>query len=154
MQPQVEFFYVNADNRVFGVNLNPTRKPTIEDDSININASLTTGTSGNVAAYWPYVVFQDSGGELTAAKNTPADIDALFPASDWEIRKLGVKGAEGTKLAVIPLSTNYSKIADQGGYGVIYQRNDGRLFAVIPDLDSMTSNYTSSWPTCKYHPTR
>lgn len=147
-QPQVQFFFTDAAKRLLGVNLNPNHSPKMQDDSIG-DVNLTTGAKSSIAAYWPYVVFQDGDGELNEVMNVPFANAALHPAAEWATRKLGVRGADGTRLAVVPLSANYSRIVSKGGYGIFYQRNDGRLFAHIPDLGSLPSNYTSSWPTCK-----
>ncbi|KAF6799601.1 hypothetical protein CSOJ01_12378, partial [Colletotrichum sojae] len=144
--PQTELFYSNDDNRLLGVSINDNLSPSYEEDSIK-NMLLTTAKNSSVAAYWPWVIYQGPDGGLVEVRNR---LRAEFsPAAEWDAKKLSTTVADGSSLAVVPVSANFSKLAIQGGYGIFYETLDSRLGAVVPDLNSenLPENYAESWPS-------
>lgn len=108
---------------------------------------LSTAQNSSVAAYWPWVIYQGPDGLLVEVRNR---LRAEFsPAAEWDAKKLSTAAADGSSLAVVPLSANFSKLAIQGGYGIFYETLNGRLGAVVPDLNSekLPENYAESWPS-------
>ncbi|WYZ34070.1 hypothetical protein EsH8_I_000346 [Colletotrichum jinshuiense] len=144
--PQVELFYTNDDNRLLGLSMNDQYSPEYGEDSIK-DKQLRSGDNSSVAAYWPWAIYQGSDGVLVEVRNLLGG--AFAPAAQWDAKKLGVKAAGASELALVPLSANFSKIAIQGGYGIFYQAEDDKLVALIPDLGSeeLATDYATSWPT-------
>ncbi|KAK1638640.1 hypothetical protein BDP81DRAFT_404656 [Colletotrichum phormii] len=68
--------------------------------------------------------------------------------AEWDKKRLNATADSDSRLALVPLSANFSKIAVQGGYGIFYQAGGG-LVASIPDLgsDELAADYADSWPT-------
>ncbi|KXH32347.1 hypothetical protein CSIM01_05769 [Colletotrichum simmondsii] len=145
LKPQTEVFYTNDDGRVLGVSINDALSPNYEEDSIK-NMVLNSRVNSSVAAYWPWVIYQESSGGIVEVRNR---LRAEFsPAAEWDKKRLNISADSDSRLALVPLSANFSKIAVQGGYGIFYQVN-GALVALIPDLgsDELTTDYADSWPT-------
>lgn len=144
-QPQTEVFYTNDDGRVLGVSINDALSPNYEEDSIK-NMVLNSRVNSSVAAYWPWVMYQESSGGIVEVRNRLRT--EFSPAAEWDKKRLNVSADSDSRLALVPLSTNFSKIAVQGGYGIFYQVN-GALVALIPDLgsDELATDYADSWPT-------
>jgi len=147
MQAQTQLFYTGGDVRLLGTNMNDQSDPRVVEDSIN-NAAYTTDRESSLAAYWPWLVCQSPNGGLVHVRNNPPA--NLNPASTWGSADIGVTALAGTKLAMVPLSTNYTNIAGKGGYGVFYQGTDSRLSVTITHLSEMNSTYVQSWPTSAF----
>ncbi|KAK0652631.1 hypothetical protein B0T16DRAFT_406536 [Cercophora newfieldiana] len=144
MQPQTQLFYTGGEVRLLGTNINDQSDPRIVEDSIN-NMAYTADRESSLAAYWPWLVCQSPNGGLVHVRNNPpANLD---PSASWGSFDIGVTALAGTKLAMVPLSTNYTKIADKGGYAVFYQGTDSRLSVAITHLNELNSSYVQSWPT-------
>ncbi|KAK6206783.1 hypothetical protein QIS74_13271 [Colletotrichum tabaci] len=103
------------------------------EDSIK-RMVLATGANSSIGAYWPWMTYQGSDGELVGVRNRLRS--EFSPAAEWDAKKLGVKTAKASHVALMPLSASFSKMAVQGGYGIFYQSTDARLVALIPDLAS------------------
>ncbi|KAK0376888.1 hypothetical protein CLIM01_05734 [Colletotrichum limetticola] len=144
-QPQTEVFYTNDDGRVLGVSINDALSSNYEEDSIK-NMVLNSRVNSSVAAYWPWVIYQESSGGIVEVRNRLRT--EFSPAAEWDKKRLNISADSDSRLALVPLSTNFSKIAVQGGYGIFYQVN-GALVALIPDLgsDELATDYADSWPT-------
>ncbi|KAK1705148.1 hypothetical protein BDP67DRAFT_416946, partial [Colletotrichum lupini] len=144
-QPQTEVFYTNDDGRVLGVSINDALSSNYEEDSIK-NMVLNSRVNSSVAAYWPWVEYQESSGEIVEVRNRLRT--EFSPAAEWDKKRLNISADSDSRLALVPLSTNFSKIAVQGGYGIFYQVN-AALVALIPDLgsDELATDYADSWPT-------
>ncbi|KAK4445468.1 hypothetical protein QBC34DRAFT_333125, partial [Podospora aff. communis PSN243] len=144
MQPQTQLFYTGGEIRLLGTNMNDQSDPRIVEDSIN-NMGYTTDRESSLTAYWPWLICQSPNGGLVHVRNNPpANLD---PSANWGSFDIGVTALAGTKLAMVPVSTNYTKIADKGGYAVFYQGTDSRLLVFITHLNELNSSYVQSWST-------
>ncbi|KAK5655087.1 hypothetical protein OQA88_5986 [Cercophora sp. LCS_1] len=145
--PQVELFYTGKSSRLLGTNFNEVNVPPIAEDSVNL-VEITTGLNTSLSSYWPWTIQQDSGGGLLHVRNRVRG-DTFSPASEWDVNRINVTALAGSSLAIVPMSTNMSRIALKGGYGVFYQTADGRLSVSITDLKSpeLDPTYPLSWPT-------
>ncbi|KAL2881493.1 hypothetical protein SGCOL_003059 [Colletotrichum sp. CLE4] len=143
--PQTEVFYTNDEGRVLGVSINDALSPNSEEDSIK-SMVLSSRVNGSVAAYWPWVLYQESTGGIVEVRNRLRS--EFAPAAEWDKKRLNATADSDSRLALVPLSANFSKIAVQGGYGIFYQTS-GSLVALIPDLgsDLLAADYADSWPT-------
>ncbi|KAG7064552.1 hypothetical protein JMJ76_0012315 [Colletotrichum scovillei] len=128
--PQVEMFYTNDDNRLLGLSINNAISSGYEEDSIK-GSMLSTGSNSSVAAYWPWITYQGPDQSLFEVRNSLIG-DGFFPASAWDVRKLGIIAAETSQLALFPLSSNFSAIAAHGAYGIIYQASNNSLAIATP----------------------
>ncbi|KAK1498087.1 hypothetical protein CCUS01_12956 [Colletotrichum cuscutae] len=142
--PQTEVFYTNDDGRVLGVSINDALSSNYEEDSIK-NMVLNSRVNSSVAAYWPWVKYQESSGGIVEVRNRLRT--EFSPAAEWDKKRLNISADSDSRLALVPLSTNFSKIAVRG-YGIFYQVN-GALVVLIPDLgsDELATDYADSWPT-------
>ncbi|KAK2004020.1 hypothetical protein LX36DRAFT_666072 [Colletotrichum falcatum] len=144
--PQPELFYTSDQNRLLGVSMNDLFTPWYQEDGVK-SMSLRTGVDSCVAAYWPWSTYQATDGYLVEVRNRLSGGD-FAPAGEWDAKRLRVQAANASRLALVPTSTNFSRIAIQGGYGIFYQATDSRLVALIPDLaDNVAADYVTSWPT-------
>ncbi|KAG7045098.1 hypothetical protein JMJ77_0009186, partial [Colletotrichum scovillei] len=147
--PQVEMFYTNDDNRLLGLSINNAISSGYEEDSIK-GSMLSTGSNSSVAAYWPWITYQGPDQSLFEVRNSLIG-DGFFPASAWDVRKLGIIAAETSQLALFPLSSNFSAIAAHGAYGIIYQASNNSLAIATPGNSSseLAANYALAWPSGK-----
>ncbi|KAF9872865.1 hypothetical protein CkaCkLH20_09728 [Colletotrichum karsti] len=147
-QPQTELFYTNEDNRLIGLSFNDKYSPVYQEDSIK-NMLLATGTNSSVSTYWPWATFQGSDGRLWEVRNRLRE--EFSPAAEWDAKKLDIIAADASRLALVPLATNFSQIATKGGYGIVYQDENNRLAVFMPDFrlnsDELGTYYAASWPT-------
>ncbi|KAK1833981.1 hypothetical protein QBC39DRAFT_278051 [Podospora conica] len=143
VKPQTELFYTGSGTRLLGVNFNDQTSSRIVNDSIN-NMGYSTGPDSDLAAYWPWTVYQEAGGALVHVRNNPAE--AITPADRWGNAQINVTALSGSRLAAVPVSTNYTRIADRGGYAVFYQGLDSRLKVTVPHLSELDSSYPLSFP--------
>ncbi|KAK3681572.1 hypothetical protein B0T22DRAFT_298541 [Podospora appendiculata] len=145
-QPQTELFYNGPSTRVLGVNMNTVYTPELNTDSIN-DMQVFSGLNSSLAAYWPWWIYQSPDGKLVHIRN--GLVDNFGPSATWSINTLNVTGLAATRLAIVPLSTNFSKIAVKGGYAVFYQDTNNRLAVSITDINSpeLAPDYALSWPT-------
>ncbi|OHE91281.1 hypothetical protein CORC01_13439 [Colletotrichum orchidophilum] len=144
-KPQTELYYTNSDGRVLGVSINDELNPSYEEDSIK-SLALSSRVNSSVAAYWPWFIYQEVSGVIVEVRNRL--LDEFAPAAEWDTKRLNAIADDDSRLALVPLSTNFDKMAVQGGYGIFYQV-DGGLVALIPDLgsDQLAKDYADSWPT-------
>ncbi|KAH8901737.1 hypothetical protein GQ53DRAFT_740473 [Thozetella sp. PMI_491] len=147
--PQVQMVGVDSSSRLVGVDRNPKSNPQVGTDSINSKA-YTVPETNRIAAYWPYILFQDSSGELKEVMNALNAADFHAPESDWTLNGLGIFAMVGTGLAIVPLDVNFTNIVSDGGYGVVYQGTGGQLSISVP---GKTSNTNGSWSTASAFPT-
>ncbi|KAK0649988.1 hypothetical protein B0T16DRAFT_325410 [Cercophora newfieldiana] len=143
---QTELFYSGKQSQLFGVNFNDVNTPSIGEDSVN-TMKISTGINSSLMAYWPWLIYADSSGTLHHVCNR---LRAGFsPASEWDNNNINATAMMGSKLAIVPMSSNFSRIALKGGYGVFYQGLDGRLTVQVTDLESpeIDPSYPLSWPT-------
>ncbi|KAK2014367.1 hypothetical protein LZ32DRAFT_627564 [Colletotrichum eremochloae] len=144
--PQPELFYTNAENKFLGISMNDLFSPWYKEDSVK-TMTLKTGVNSSAAAYWPWSIYQAADGQLIEVRNQLLGGD-FAPAAQWDAKRLRVRAANASRLALVPASANFSRIAIQGGYGIFYQATDSRLVALIPDLaDNVPNDYITSWPT-------
>lgn len=129
---------------------NPNYQP---EDSI-YEAALTAGFGSALAFYWPYMVRLASSGTITVTKQDPdwRTSGALGPTGAWYTQSLDTTAGTNSRLALVPLSINYSQIVTAGGYGVIYQDLNGNLATLQPDRALAVANDTlvDSWPSGKF----
>lgn len=146
-QPQVELFYTGPSNRLLGTNFNDQSTPSVGEDSIN-QVEITMGTNSSLTSYWPWTIYQNSAGGLIHVRNGVLG-PQKSPTGTWSVVATNVTATAGSKLAMVPVSTNFSAIAEKAGYAVFYQTLDGKLGVNIPDLNSpqRAANYSQSWPT-------
>lgn len=73
------------------------------------------------------------------------------PQSKWDVDKLGVYPVLGSRLALVPLSTNITKSSWKGGYAIFYQGADNSIYINVPEVDSdeIPQPYARSLPSCK-----
>ncbi len=96
-------------------------------------------TGSRVAAYWPWVAFQDWSGFINVAKSL-----AQVPYNNTQI--IAAVGMQGTHLSVVPLSTDYNKVIDSS-YGIFYQSVTGLLTPLVPGaITGGSGDVTNSWP--------
>jgi hypothetical protein len=102
-------------------------------------------TGSAVALYWPWFVFQDWSGFINV-------VNGESEPSYQNHQIATAVGYQGTRLAVVPISTNYSNIIDSS-YGIFYQTAGGHLTPLIPGTATGGSgNYTQSWPDSAFPP--
>lgn len=145
-QPQIELFYAGFKTRLLGVNFNDQSTPPVGDDSVN-KALISPGANSSLAAYWPWTLYQDGSGVLFHVRNL---LGGNFGPSGttWDNNKLNVTALASSRLAVVPMSANFSRVAVKGGYAVFYQLPDGHLAVSVTDLTSpeLDQAYPLSWP--------
>ncbi|KAH8898027.1 hypothetical protein GQ53DRAFT_803106 [Thozetella sp. PMI_491] len=136
--------YVNKTGFINGVKyIDTSAAAGTTQEEIN-QRSYSVKSGSNVAAYWPWVVFQDWSGFINVA-NSMADP----PYSNKALKSVAI---EGTKLAVVPLSTKYTKITNSS-YGVFYQMANGQLAATVPGPTVWgDEDPTASWPSTSTFP--
>ncbi|KAK4034580.1 hypothetical protein C8A01DRAFT_38933 [Parachaetomium inaequale] len=141
---QIEVFY-SAIKKLQGFNLSRLNQtnPETNADSV-VDKGYPTGPDTRLAAYWPWTVYQGSTGELFHVRNKLL-ADTLQPVSDWDNGNLGIPAMNGSRLAVVPTSTNFTRIATTGGYAVFYQNSDARLAVSIEGLSSSDLHLTPPW---------
>lgn len=149
--PQVHFVYTGDQSRFLSSNINDLRTPPIVDDSVN-GRGIVTGANSSLSSYWPWTIYQDPGGRLHHVRNRLSGNFA--PAGEWDDNRIEVIALTGSALAIVPMSTNFTRIAVKGGYGVFYQNADRRLAVSITDLNSpeLDPTYPLSWPTSTCSP--
>ncbi|KAK3324895.1 hypothetical protein B0H66DRAFT_511144 [Apodospora peruviana] len=138
-------FYVNETGYVNGLKYITTAAAQgTQPEEMNARAySVRTGS--RVAAYWPWVVFQDWSGFINVAKSL-----AKKPYSNTQL--IEHSGVQGTRLSIVPLSTDYERIIDSS-YGIFYQSPDGLLTPLVPGSETGGSeNVTQSWPSVDKFP--
>ncbi|KAL2257147.1 hypothetical protein VTK26DRAFT_593 [Humicola hyalothermophila] len=133
MQPQVELFYTSA-NRVLGLSINKKFAPEVQPDSVN-EERLRPAVNSSIAAYWPWMIYQDTEGDLIQVRNLLAG-GSYSPQSSWDVDKLGVFPLLGSSLAVVPLFTNITKSSWKGGYAIFYQGSDNHIHVHIPEINA------------------
>jgi len=142
-QPQIQLYHISANNHITGTNFNQQSQPTVQVDDVN-TFNLVSHPSSRIACYWPYVIYQDANDNYVELRITLDEGGTLAPEPGGNARNLRVVGAEGSRIAVVPLSTLFSTTARSGGYGIIGQASGGNLVALIPD-EKQTANVTRSW---------
>lgn len=90
-------------------------------------------------------MYQDAGGALVHVRNNPPE--NVDPNTFWGDSRINVTALVGSKLAMVPVSTNYTRIGSRGGYAVFYQGLDSRLSVSITHLGELGSTYPLSFPT-------
>ncbi|KAK0719221.1 hypothetical protein B0H67DRAFT_149002 [Lasiosphaeris hirsuta] len=144
VQPQTQLFYTGSQNRFLGTSFNDQSNPSIVEDSVN-NKQYTTGPDSSVAAYWPWSIYQNAEAGLVHVRNNPPAF--IGPSDTWDQSTINITALAGSKIAMVPVSTNATRIAGKGGYGVFYQSLDSRLSAAVTHLFELDSTYPLSWPT-------
>ncbi|KAJ4287051.1 hypothetical protein N0V88_007817 [Collariella sp. IMI 366227] len=143
--PQVELFYIGFKNRFFGVSFNEKATPPVSEDSVNTK-KIITHVNSSVAAYWPWTIYQNPEGVLYHVRNLQ---DRDFRASSyWDNNRINITALTGSRLAVVPMSTHFDRIAIKGGYAVFYQDVNEKLAVSVTDLTSpeLKADYALSWP--------
>ncbi|KAK0634202.1 hypothetical protein B0T14DRAFT_467522 [Immersiella caudata] len=146
MNGQTQLVYSGDRNRYLSSNINEQYTPRFTDDSVNAK-QYTMGPNSSLASYWPWTVYQDSADRLHHVRNLLLSGDA--PQADWDNNVMEITALNGSRLAVVPMSTNMTRITQKGGYAVFYQNPQGRLSVSITSLDSpqLDPTYPLSWPT-------
>lgn len=146
--PQTEVFYIGEGAQVLGINMNSINTPPVDDDSIG-KVHLTAAPGTSIAAYWPWLVYQDSRGMIREVRDRL--LGGFSPAAEWDNKDLNITGLSGTRLALVPVYSSFSLIAVRGGYGIVYQGQDNGLYAVVHDLpnvpdDQMVLSWNKEFP--------
>lgn len=145
--PQTELFY-STGSSVLGVSINDATTPAFQPDSVN-SRKLVPGVNSSVAAYWPWLIYQDGDGDLVQVRNLL--FSSYSPSSSWDVGKLGVFALTASRLAVAPLSTNITKSSWKGGYAIFYQGKDNKIHVNVPEINSseIPQPYARSLPSSK-----
>ncbi|GAB1316890.1 Fucose-specific lectin [Madurella fahalii] len=145
-QPQTQLLYIGGRTRLNGTNFNSQNTPPYAEDSIN-DRQVFTGLNSSVTAYWPWAIYQDSAGELLHVRNQL--LSNWSPTSTWDVSRINITARTASRLAIVPMSTNFTRIAVKGGYAIFYQAPDETLAVSITDLNSpqLDPDYPLSWQT-------
>jgi len=137
----INVYYVSEDGILRGLKyIDGLANRGIQTDPGISKHNYTVRTGSRVAAYHPWIVFQDISGFINVADAHSED--ESFLATNLK----PIHGMSGTHLAVVPLSSNYDKIIDSS-YGIFYQDLDGYLTPLIPGSKTGgSSQVESSWP--------
>ncbi len=145
-QPQIEIFYAGFNTRLLAVAFNEASVPNTTDETVN-QVNINTGLDSGLTAYWPWTIYQDATGVLYHVRN---QLLSLWNPSTtaWDNNRLNTTVLPASRLAVVPMSSNFTRIAVKGGYAVFYQAANAKLAVAITDLDSpqLASDYPLSWP--------
>lgn len=96
---------------------------------------MTPIRASNLAAYWPYNIYQDAAGKLHNLYNRIGG--NLAPnGNEWKTEPLNITALAGSHLAIVPTSTNLSMISAPAGYTVFHQTPENKLTMTIPKLDA------------------
>jgi len=146
---QTQLVYSGERNRFLSSNLNDRITPRVTDDSVNAK-QYTMGSNSSLGSYWPWTLYQDSTGRLHHVRNQLRS--GYSPAAEWDEAMLDIVAMNGSSLAIVPMSTNMSRIAEKGGYSLFYQDLQGRLAVSVIDLNSpqLDPTYPLSWPTSAF----
>ncbi|KAK3902947.1 hypothetical protein C8A05DRAFT_33333 [Staphylotrichum tortipilum] len=148
-QPQIEIFYAGFKTRLLGADLNPQLTPNTSDSSVN-QVQVTTTASSGLTAYWPWTIYQSADGVLYHVRNRLLGLFAPSP-TDWDNNRTNISALSTSPLAIVPMSSNFSRIAIKGGYAVFHlsPTTPPKLAVSITDLTSpqLASDYPLSWPT-------
>ncbi|KAI9148161.1 hypothetical protein HJFPF1_11985 [Paramyrothecium foliicola] len=113
------------------------------EQSRGYNMSMTVAFESNLAAYGGWLVYQEANGELA--------IRVRYPSRGvWRFNALsegGVEALDGTSLAIVPLSTNHTRVLEEGAVGVVYQTRNERLAATIYSQQRGAGEAPDSWPS-------
>ena len=148
---QTQLTYNGQKSRLLSTSFNDASTPNVAEDSVN-NMEIYTGLNSSFAQYWPWTMYQDTAAGLHHVRNRL--LAGFSPASEWDDNRINVTALAGSKLAIVPMSANFSRIALKGGYAVFYQGIDSRLAVTVTDLNSpeLDSTYPLSWPTSESRP--
>ncbi|KXH43215.1 hypothetical protein CSAL01_03496 [Colletotrichum salicis] len=146
-------FYTNDDDRLLVLSINNAISSGYEEDSIK-NSNFATGSNSSMAAYWPWITYQGPDNSLFEVQNALVE-DDLRPSTTWDARKLNIVAAKASRLALVPLSSNFSVIATKEAYGIIYQAANNSLMVATPgnSLDELAANCALSWTSGSTAPT-
>ncbi|KAF6830926.1 hypothetical protein CMUS01_07556 [Colletotrichum musicola] len=138
--PQSELFYSSSEKSLLGLALSGDINEPPGVDSV-VQKKIATRADSGVGAYWPWIALQAADGRLFEVRN---QVDAEQRAkSEWEYKALaglgGVAAAGGTRLALVPASTNFTRVNRGRQFGVFFQASDGRL--------AYNVQAGSPWPT-------
>lgn len=126
LQPQIELFYRNSDQTLIGRSLNNLKTNPSDDDSIR-DKEIKTHRDSAIASYWPWIIYQGDDEQLYAVTNKQHP----GPSTSWVSSELGVYGTDGTSLAIVPTSANFSDIITKGGFAAFLRGGDGKLTAYL-----------------------
>ncbi|KAH8881879.1 hypothetical protein GQ53DRAFT_847947 [Thozetella sp. PMI_491] len=98
-------------------------------------------TGSNVAAYWPWFIFQDYSGDMNLVQS--------LSDPPYDATRVRVQALHGSKFSIVPLSTNFAKI-NVSSFAIVYQLPGGNLAAIVPYNDTVPA--TPSWPDLKKFP--
>lgn len=100
----------------------------------------------SVGVYGPWLVYQSTENSLDVVRNM--DICTVSRINAISKEKLGIDIQLGTKLAIVPLTTNGLDIG-LGSVGVFYQRTNGYvdLYPISSELEYKSNNYTPPSPS-------
>ncbi|KAL2130594.1 hypothetical protein VTI74DRAFT_6206 [Chaetomium olivicolor] len=144
--PQIELFYTGFKNRLLGISFNPLDTPSVSEDSIN-KVNIFTNLNTSLTAYWPWTIYQDPTGVLYHVRNL---LGGNFrPSSQWDNNRINITAITASRLAIVPMSASFRRIAVKGGYAIFYQDVNEKLAVTVTDLNSpqLAKDYPLSWPT-------
>ncbi|KAF6813517.1 hypothetical protein CSOJ01_04539 [Colletotrichum sojae] len=126
--PQSELFYSSSEKSLLGLALPGDINQPPGVDSV-VQKKIATRADSGVGAYWPWIALQAADGRLFEVRN---QVNAAQQAmSEWEYQALpglgGVAAAGGTRLALVPASTNFTRVNRGSRFAVFFQASDGRL---------------------------
>ena len=113
-------------------------------DSVN-SQNYIMYTGSKVSSYWPYIIGQnsDGSGALVEVK--------FYRDQGFQVAPVFIYAKNQSKFAVVPISPNYTTIANLGGYGIFYVTPSGQLAATIPHASTMGADQLESWPPSKLY---
>jgi hypothetical protein len=147
-QPQIELFYSGLKTRLLGVNFNENLRPVLSQGAITHLHIHTTPNTG-VTSYWPWTLFQLADGSVRHLRNLLVGDKREPNKVDWDINPINVTALTGSRLAVVPMSSNSTYITSKAGYAVFYQDPTTKQLAVaVPDLHNpeVKPVYRLPWP--------
>jgi hypothetical protein len=96
-----------------------------------------------MAGYWPYFAYKVDQHTVTMLKYTEISNHITFEM--WNLTSYFMTGS---RLAVVPLGSDITSVADWSNYGIIYQDTEGQLTFSRVQMGASVDNETlvNSWP--------
>ncbi|KAK4172249.1 hypothetical protein QBC36DRAFT_78199 [Triangularia setosa] len=148
--PQTTIYY-EVDKKVFGATINEASQPAIQLEDVSggwnggLSGDFAMGNGADLAAYWPYIITQPESGHIIEVRDM-LQSDLSTSTGRLTVRSLGISAYEGTSLCIVPTSSNFTKIAAPGGYGVVYQKPNQGIAFHVPDNETIVGLYGEQLP--------
>jgi len=146
--PQVNVWF-SGNNKLGGMRINQQADVPITYDSLqnheNLFRKYPVMEGSDVTAFWPYVYFQTTNTSLMRARNGQEEEDGYVPTEKYTFNVEGegvdLEMLPGTRLAVVPLATNYTSLVNYRSDKAVYYQNKDNKLAVFSPM--RTGNDTS-----------